>query len=154
MRREKLSFEEFRRELAVDFQKDRHMQFLAFRTSNKKPAGTIWSYSYGRRDEYCFISTYIHPIYKNRGYGAELFSQFLRYLLDTFDIFKVYTDVYGNNKSSLDVLIKAGFQIEGVFRGHRLFDGARIDLVRLAFFTEQKNKLTDFLKPFKTLERR
>jgi RimJ/RimL family protein N-acetyltransferase len=148
MRKEEISFEEFCEEISADFRNDRHTQFVAFRKSDSVPVGTIWSYAYSKRDGYCFVTTYIHPLYKRKGYGAEMFVRFLEYLIDTYSLFKVYTDVYSSNADSLTILLKAGFQIEGRFKGHRCFGGERRDLIRLAFFGEQKHKISEFLQRF------
>lgn len=149
MRKNLVSFEEFAQELYSDFEKDRHVQFVIFRRRDMKPIGTIYSYSYSKRDAYCFITTYITSLFEDRGYGAESFANFMGYLFDMFGLFKIYNDVYDFNTDSLKMLQKAGFKIEGVFRGHRLFDGQRHDLIRLAFFAEQKVKLVNFLTRLK-----
>ena len=154
MRKYRVSLEEFSEELKKDFEMDRHVQFLIFRKQDMQPIGTIYSYSYSKRDGHCFITTYIIPGMHSRGYGAEAFANFMKHLIDVFCLFKIYNDVYTFNSDSLRMLLKAGFQIEGTFKGHRMFNEVRYDLVRLAFFAGQKDKLTDFLKRFNVPERR
>lgn len=149
MRKNPVSFEEFNQELRGDFERDRHIQFVIFRKQDMEPIGTIYSYSYSGRDGHCFITTYIISSLRSRGYGVEAFANFMQYLFDTFHLFKIYNDAYDFNSDSLKMLQRAGFEIEGTFKGYRMFDGQRYDLVRLSFFVEQKVKLIDFLTRLK-----
>ena len=148
MRKNETALEEFERELFHDFEIDRHIQCIAFRKQDMLPVGTIYSYTYNKRDGHCFVTTYITPSFQNRWYGPEIFVGFLDYLLRTFCLFKVYVDVYDFNMLSLRILAKAGFEVEGEFRGHRFFNGHRCNLIRMAFFEKNRYLLERFLRTF------
>jgi len=134
-RRSALSLDEFKEEIFRDFSTDRHAQFIIRRRGIA--IGTIFSHGLSRVDGHVFITTYIDEKYQTLGFGPEAFVLFFDYLVHTEDLFKVYTDVYSYNRNSLDGLLKVGFVEEGRFVGHRLFDGNRHDVIRLAFYTEK-----------------
>ena len=77
MRKNETALEEFERELFHDFEIDRHIQCIAFRKQDMLPVGTIYSYTYNKRDGHCFVTTYITPSFQNRWYGPEIFVGFL-----------------------------------------------------------------------------
>jgi RimJ/RimL family protein N-acetyltransferase len=133
-RRNIIDFGKFKEELISDFQKDRHIQCMIRLT--KKPIGTIYSYNLNKTDGYVFVTTYLEIGNERKGYGAVAFSLFVNFLFQSLDLYKVYCDVYSYNTESLKVLKNAGFVEEGIFKGHRLLNSKRYDLVRLAFFRE------------------
>lgn len=134
-RRNEVFPESFQAELASDFARDRHLQCLVLRHGT--PLGTVYSYGLNRTDGYLFVTTYIVPPMNHRGYGAEAFILFLSHLFDTLSLYKAYADVYSYNLHSLTCLKKGGFTEEGRFVGHRLYNGRRYDLLRLAIFRSQ-----------------
>ena len=79
------------------------------------------------------------------GYGAEAFALFMLHLFENLDLHKVYAEVYSYNEFSLSCLKSAGFVEEGRFKGHRLLNGKRHDLVRLAFFSTELPRLRRFI---------
>lgn len=137
-------FEEFKEELSKDFRRDRYLQCVILRS--KKAIGTIYAYGVNRTDGYAFITVYVISDHERRGCGVEAFALFLLYLFQELSLYKVYVEVYSYNKHSLSCLKNAGFVEEGRFRGHRLYNKKRHDLVRLTFFRDELPRLEKFVE--------
>lgn len=129
-RRNMISLLEFRQELLSDFQRDRHLQLMIL--AKGEPAGTIYSYGFNPTDRYVFITIYVAREFENTGCGVEAFVLFALYLFKTFQLFKIYLDVYSYNAASLRLLSDERFILEGKFRGHRRIGEKRYDLFRFA----------------------
>ena len=139
-RRGFVSLEQFREELNNDLKRDRHRQLIALRKKNTSPVGTMWTYNMNLTDGYVFITTFVEPNYERFGYGVEMFAATMYSLFNTFSqLNKIYTEVYSYNNHSLNIMKRFGFSEEGVFLEHRLLNGTRYNLHRLAFYR------TDFL---------
>lgn len=142
-RRNEVSFDEFKKEITMDFKRDRHLQCLILK--EKRPIGTIYSYNLNRTDGYVFVTIYLKADYERIGYGVEAFAIFLLHLFQTLQLYKIYAEVYSYNKHSLDCLREAGFVEEGSFKGHRLHQGRRYDLIRLALLQKELPRLENFV---------
>lgn len=135
VRRDPIGIKEFDREMENDFSYDRHKQFLIYRKSDPiSPIGTIYSYNFNSVDGHAFVTTYIAESDEKRGFGVLAFATFCQYLFETFSLFKIYTEAYEYNVASLGQMLRGGMIEEGRFGGHRLVDGRRWDLVRLALY--------------------
>ena len=143
MRKEAVDLEEFLREMACDFSRDRHRQYVIYRGAT--PVGTVFSYSFNRTDGHVFASIYIAAEHRHSAAGAKAFAMFLRQLFHEFDLYKIYVDVYAHNGFALKCLRHARFVEEGRFRGHRLVEGKRVDVIRLAFFRDLLLELDKWL---------
>lgn len=149
VRRHIVSLEEFSEELESDFARDRDIQFIGIRKRDNLPVGTIWAYSVNPIDGHCFVSTFVAEEYRGIGYGIELFASTMTHLfLSVPNLHKIYTEVYAYNLSSLSIMRKFGFQEEGCFLGHRLMNGERFDLYRLAFYRKQFDERFEFISRF------
>ena len=145
-RRNYIDLESFRDELLNDFKRDKQKQLIAFRKRDNKPIGTIWTYNLNLTDGHIFITTFVDPAYNKIGYGVEMFTSVVYSLFHEFPTLnKIYTEAYSYNIHSLSIMKKFGFLEEGVFLEHRLIDGIRYDLYRLAFYKKQFLEVTDFI---------
>ena len=132
-RRNQVSAEDFRRELASDFNRDRCLQCMILHRGIA--IGTIYAYGMNHTDRYAFVTTYLTASAEHRGYGAEAFVFFVEYLFEQLDLYKIYSEVYEYNTHSLSCLRNAGlFSEEGRFKGHRKIGNQRYDLIRFACF--------------------
>lgn len=136
MRNTTISLEEYRIELECDKASDRHEQYLIIRKRDEHPIGTVFSYGFAEHDGHLFITCYIEQAYSQMGYGVDATALFGCYLAEEYGLHKIYADVYGDNARSLRLLTRFGFQEEGRFIGHRLVEGARRDIVRLACYQQ------------------
>lgn len=150
-RRNEISFDEFKKEIAMDLKRDRHLQCLILK--EKIPIGTIYSYNLNRTDGYVFVTIYIVASYEKAGFGTESFAIFLFYLFQSLSLHKIYVEVYSYNKHSLACLKKAGFVEEGIFKEHRLHQNKRYDLVRLAFFQKEISRFKNFIDRLQNFNR-
>lgn len=145
-RRNSVTMEEFEQELRGDFIRDRYQQLIGLKKKDQQPVGTIWAYGLNSTDGYVFLSIFIDPIYEKRGYGVDLFLAQMQVLFDSLpNLHKIYTEAYSYNLHSLALMKKFGFAEEGVFREHRVYEGERYDLHRLAFYREQMLEKVDFI---------
>lgn len=150
VRRNRISLDDFEKELERDFQRDRHIQMMIVRKSDGKSIGTLYSYNYKKVDGYAFITIFLPKEYQANGYGAEAIALFLHYLFNEFLLFKIYMEVYEYNDGSISCIRGAGFSQEGCFSGHRLFGGVRYDLLRYAIYKERDlPKIETFLRRLK-----
>jgi len=144
-RRNKVTAEQFIRELSLDFAHDRHLQYLIIRLSDDVPLGTIYDYNYNQTDKHAFVTIFICDEFESMGYGAEAFGIFCHHLFNVYSLYKIYVEVYAYNEHSLKCLKGGGFVEEGRFKGHRWLGGQRFDLIRLALFAPA-HRLNDFVR--------
>ncbi|MBU6490731.1 GNAT family N-acetyltransferase [Patescibacteria group bacterium] len=143
-RRNVVSLDEFKKELQSDFSRDRHLQFMIVRKDEY--IGTLYSYNLNRTDGHAFATIFIAEGWRDKGYGAEAMIVFLEYLFREYRLYKVYAEVYSYNLKSLRALTSGRFVEEGRFRGHRLYQGERHDLIRMAFFESQVEDFAPLVK--------
>lgn len=148
-RREEISFEEFKKELKCDFERDRHLQMVIWLKRTGAPIGTIYSYGFKATDGYVFVTTFLDSVHQGRGgYGVEAFAAFVQYLFAYLPLFKIYLEVYEYNRASFSLMRRAGLSEEGRFRQHRLFDGQRYDTLRFALYREDLERFRRVLDAF------
>lgn len=137
VRRDEIGLEDFERELVADFERDRHEQFMIRENCGRTAIGTIYSYNLNLDDGFVFMTVFLEEAWVRKGYGADAFVLFLHHLFESHPLHKIYTEVYGYNETSLSAMLGGGFVEEGRFKEHRVFDGRRWDLIRLAFYRRQ-----------------
>ena len=133
-RHQSVTMEAFCAELENDLVRDRHEQYLICRRFDGLPIGTIFSYNLNRIDGYVFITIFLSDDYVGSGLGVEAFILFSIYLIQKFNLFKIYTDVYEYNLLSLKTMLHWGFEEECRFKQHRLYQKQRWDMIRLAVY--------------------
>ncbi|MHA2346952.1 MAG: GNAT family N-acetyltransferase [Candidatus Hodarchaeales archaeon] len=67
----------------------------------------------------------------SKGYGTEAIKGVADYVFEETDFHKICADYYSLNHSSARMFAKAGFQIEGVYKDHFLFEGKFVDSIRV-----------------------
>lgn len=110
------------------------------------PIGFIYSYDYDVRNNYLYITLFIEKKSRNSIYGVESGMIFLNYLFNKYPIRKVYCTVYKYNKMSFKFLQNAEFEMEGVLKEHRYFDGKYHDMMIFSFNREKLDDLNKRLK--------
>lgn len=144
-KRNKVSLAEFRSEIARDFDHDRYEQYVIW--SRFEIVGTIYVYGLRKTDGYAFITTYLDSSVRSSLVGFESFIIVLVNLFTTVPCLnKVYTDIYEYNHLSLKPLLRGGFVEEGLFKEHRLWNGKRWNVHRLAFYRRQLKSIYKFIK--------
>ena len=79
-RRNIVTLSEFEKELRIDFNNDRHVQFILYLKATLRPIGTIFSYNMNEDDGYTFITIFLDPEFENQGLVPEAFKIFAMYL--------------------------------------------------------------------------
>ncbi|MBI4596912.1 MAG: GNAT family N-acetyltransferase [Candidatus Omnitrophica bacterium] len=76
----------------------------------------------------------------SKGYATEAVGALCRYAFETMRLHRIHADYYATNHASARLFQKAGFQVEGVYRGHFFADGRYVDSIRVATLnpTEQR----------------
>ncbi|MDP3764065.1 MAG: GNAT family protein [bacterium] len=153
-KREVVSPENFTKELAREFERNRHLQFIVLRKKDVVALGTIFSFNFNHIDGYIFVNVYIDENYENRGYGAEAIVVIVRYLFKFLPIHKICFEVFEYNCLSLSTMRNAvssyGFCEEGCFKEHRFFDGKYYDVFRFAILRDSLDKIESLLQKFKS----
>lgn len=72
----------------------------------------------------------------NKGYVSEALKEVLKFGFETLKLNKMYASHFIHNPASGKVLIKNGFQHEGILRQEILKNGRYLDLVRFGYLKE------------------
>ena len=104
------------------------------------PVGFTYTSRYNAVDRYLYGTIYLSKEYTSMGLGTEAGLIHLRYLASTFNIRKVYVEIYSYNTPSLKAAKKAGLQEEGRLKAHRWFNNQFWDLIIMAFYLEDLAK--------------
>jgi ribosomal-protein-alanine N-acetyltransferase len=67
----------------------------------------------------------------SQGYAAEAIARLAQHAFADLDLAKLSASLYAANTASERAFIKAGFEREGLRRGHYELDGARSDIIEL-----------------------
>lgn len=83
----------------------------------------------------CEISYFIDRDYINKGYATRAIREMIQYIFSKMDIEKVYCRIDPDNKASIRVAEKSGFQLEGHLKKEfRTGDGEIIDILYYGIF--------------------
>jgi len=140
-RRTIVNYEKFMLEHKRDMERERHLQFIVETTGRDKILGTIYSYNLNLVDGHLFIGGYMPRDTRGLGYGAISCALFIAYLFEFFPLNKIYFEALDYNKFSLPMLRNFGFVEEGRFKEHRFYNGHRYDLIRLAVYRHNLEKI-------------
>jgi UDP-4-amino-4,6-dideoxy-N-acetyl-beta-L-altrosamine N-acetyltransferase len=69
-----------------------------------------------------------------RGIGSPLAMHAIEYVFSLLKMEKLSCEALGYNQRALSFYQKHGFHVEGIFKGHLVLGGGRIDIYRLALF--------------------
>jgi [ribosomal protein S5]-alanine N-acetyltransferase len=83
----------------------------------------VWSPKHKRAE----IGYELHPLYWRKGYATEAVSKVISYGFNEFDLTRIGAVVFFENKSSNELLIKLGFEKEGVLRSYMYQNGVPYD---------------------------
>ncbi|MBI1925137.1 GNAT family N-acetyltransferase [Candidatus Poribacteria bacterium] len=100
------------------------------------PVGFIYSYDLNLTDGFLFITIFMDPSSRGKGFGAKAGILFADYLFAYYPMRKIYCDVFDYNHESLSAIRKAGFEVEGAFKEHRFYGGTYHTLYRFALYRE------------------
>lgn len=71
------------------------------------------------------------PQFQGKGYGSEALNLLLTHFFEDMSLNRIWAYAFNDNKSSLRMMEKCGFKVEGQLRQHTLKDGKFKDVVLL-----------------------
>ena len=145
-RRNLVSFDEFRVEYKKEKDGQRHVQFIVVLKRIGRPIGLTYSYGASMNDGFVFFGTYIDDQFQSKGYGAKASILMIGHLFDTYPIQKVCVDVFSYNLPSISGCENLGFTKEGEFVRQRFYYGKYWNVVRMALFRDNLDRLLTLQK--------
>jgi RimJ/RimL family protein N-acetyltransferase len=121
--------------------------------SSQQLIGHVNMYDYNRDDNHAFLGIYICPAKRSLYFGLEAFIIFVKYLFACFSLNKLYLDVFEYNPEAWQVIEKLGFQKEGEFKRHILYDGQYWTMFRFAMHREDLGIVERFHRRFQSADR-
>ncbi|MFM7022842.1 MAG: GNAT family N-acetyltransferase [Flavobacteriales bacterium] len=125
--------------LKFKIEQDFLSQYAIIGANSKDLLGTIFIHDQSMDDGYAFITIYLIPTARKKYYGVEALFIVLNYLFSNFPLRKLYFDAFSYNKTSINLLKKVGFKLEGKFIEHRKMHSGYADLLRYACFKDDWN---------------
>lgn len=80
--------------------------------------GTVGLNNLQERNKRAEIGYEIHPDYWNKGYASEAVKEVLVFSYEQLDLYRIGAVTYPANDASNQLLIKLGFEREGILRGY------------------------------------
>jgi RimJ/RimL family protein N-acetyltransferase len=100
--------------------------FIAF---EGKKVGIIGLSNIDYENKSAHIGYWINSQYRKRGIATSALGLVVEYSKKTMNLHRLYTKVMHNNPSSMRVLLKCGFSIEGIERDSLLLNGTYFDML-------------------------
>jgi [ribosomal protein S5]-alanine N-acetyltransferase len=89
--------------------------------------GTMGFNAWSPKHKRAEIGYEIHPEHWRKGYTFEAISKVIQYGFDEFGLTRIGAVVFMENKASIKLLTKAGFEKEGILRGYMYQNGEAYD---------------------------
>lgn len=89
--------------------------------------GTMGFNTWSPKHKRAEIGYEIHPEHWRKGYTFEAISKVIQYGFDEFGLTRIGAVVFMENKASIKLLTKAGFEKEGILRGYMYQNGEAYD---------------------------
>ncbi|WP_338781383.1 GNAT family protein [Metabacillus sp. FJAT-52054] len=99
---------------------------------NEQLIGTIGYHNWNKTHKRAEIGYEIHPDFWRMGLGSEALQAAVEFGFKTLGLHRIGATVRSENKASLMILEKFGFEREGILRGYQHSGGAFYDLVMLS----------------------
>ncbi len=145
LRKNIISFDEFKTEIEKDLLNDRREQLVIESTAGEV-IGTIFLYALSKLHRNAFVTIFISENFKHKWYGAESFGIYVDYVIKKYNLHKISVDFYSNNIGIRKMLDNANFIQEGHFKEQRKGNnGAWLDIFRFSLFKKNSQKIQDFL---------
>lgn len=140
-----VTFREFSRELREDSLTDRHEQLMIKSRSIKRSIGTIYAYGGNPEDATVFVSVYIDPRFRGRGYGAYATAAYAHHLFSSRGVKVLWLDVYNYNTNVLKMLHRIGATSQPLATRISISGRSSREVNRFVFTDEQAENLSRFL---------
>ena len=105
------------------------------------PAGMIYTYNCDLTDRLTYLCLYLPEKYRNRGLGLEASIIMCEYLYKTYNLRKIFTEIFSYNLLSINSCIKNGFEEVAILRDYRYYSGKYHDLHILCLDNDKFQKI-------------
>ncbi|WP_433750121.1 GNAT family N-acetyltransferase [Falsibacillus pallidus] len=116
--KEKVEAERIISSFGVNFQDKRGIRWGIVLKENNRFIGTVGLNNLQIHNKRCEIGYEIHPDTWKKGYTSEAVKIVLQYCFDELDLYRVGAVTFLENEPSFNLLMKLGFQKEGILRGY------------------------------------
>ncbi|CRK80438.1 GNAT family N-acetyltransferase [Neobacillus massiliamazoniensis] len=127
-----------------NFYEKRGIRWGIILKENQKFIGTIGLNALQMNNKRAEIGYELHPAYWRKGYISEAIKEVLRFSFEIIDLNRIGAVVYPENEPSLKLLMKIGFEKEGLLRGYiqqnnQFHDTYVLSLLKYEWENRQKN---------------
>lgn len=112
---------------AMNYKDKRGIRWGIERKGTTGIIGTIGFNAWVPRHKRAEIGYEIHPLHWRKGYASEVVSAIVSYGFENLDLTRIGAVVFTENEASNELLIKIGFQQEGVLRDYIYQNGVAHD---------------------------
>ncbi len=113
------------------------MRWVIEEKLSSKVIGTCGFLYYEKEHNRIEIGYDLHPSYWGKGYMTEALDTIIKYGFKDMNLNKIEAKAVVENSASAKVLVRLGFQQEGVLRQHEFEKGRYIDLAVYAILSEK-----------------
>lgn len=91
--------------------------------------GSVFFIDIDRNNKRAEFGIFICEQYTGKGYGTETIKSFIRYGFDILKLHRISLRLLANNEVARNLYLKAGFEVEGVFKDYVRIDNAYRDII-------------------------
>lgn len=123
------SFDEYAAMMRKSISSERNRNYILVKDDNNEPLGKIKLFDFNPRNHSGEFGYYIPCCNRHHGLGTIMMKEFINIIFadDELNINKIYATTASNNISSMKLLEKFGFKMDGRLREHYWIDDAKYD---------------------------
>ena len=106
---------------------------------DNKMIGYFRTSNYSLKNQNIYIGADIHPNYWGKGIGFEVYSKFIPFLFNEYNLNKISLEVLSTNNRAISLYTKLGFKSEGVKREEIYKNNKFIDSVIMSILKKEFN---------------
>lgn len=134
------SIQTFQHWLECRLGRDFHDFYIIRDSSGLSQIGYVHNYDFSLIDGHCKLVVYIISKYRETGFGGIAAIEFMKTLFFLYPLRKLFSTIYEYNKESLKSNLAAGFELEGIIKDYRYFDGKYHNIYYLSIEKEKFEK--------------
>lgn len=114
------------------------IQYIIEEKSTRRPIGSVYFRDVDRKNESAEFGIFIgEDDCKGKGYGSEAVALFTQFGLNELKFHRISLRVFEDNEVAYRIYLKAGFEIEGVFKDMVKLDGEFKNIVFMAIVKKE-----------------
>jgi RimJ/RimL family protein N-acetyltransferase len=137
-RRKIVGWDQFQGERRSDA--SRYMELIITETRTGRPIGLVYNHDLDQANGRTFVSVFVIPECRTRGYGLEAAMMLASYLFIELRLHKVCFSVLSSNAASRSVMEGAGLTCEALLREHMFLSGRWHDLMQFSILRRETKK--------------